>query len=147
MLPSSFPRLPLLIGGGMVAAALVVAVAGELTGSGRSYPTTVPELVRELAFADQADGSVLITDALTGKVVEVATGENGFLRGTLRGFARERKRDGADLSAPFRLTGWSDKRLTLEDPATGRHTDLEAFGSANVAVFVRLLTEPERSTP
>jgi putative photosynthetic complex assembly protein len=140
------PSAPLLIGAAM-AAALAAAVAGELTGSGTAYPTARPELTRDLAFADQADGSVLITDAGTGRVVEVATGENGFLRGTLRGFARERRRDGVDMAAPFRLTGWTDKRLTLEDPATGRHTDLEAFGSANVAVFVRLLTEPERSTP
>lgn len=133
--------------GAAIAVALGVAAVGRLTGLGASYPTGTPELVRDLVFADQPDGSVRITDAGTGKVVEVATGEQGFLRGTLRGFARERKRDGADLSAPFRLTGWTDKRLTLEDPATGRHTDIEAFGSANAAVFVRLLTEPERSPP
>jgi hypothetical protein len=30
--------------------------------------------------------------------------------------------------------------LTLDDPATGRHIELEAFGSTNTAVFGRLLT-------
>ncbi len=40
---------------------------------------------------------------------------------------------------PFRLSAWSDGRLTLEDPATGRAVDLEAFGPTNEATFVRLL--------
>ncbi len=33
---------------------------------------------------------------------------------------------------PFRLTRWSDGRLSLDDPATDRHVDLEAFGPTNV---------------
>jgi len=69
----------------------------------------------------------------------VAPGTNGFLRGTLRGLARERKRQGIGPEAPFRLTAHDDGRLTLADPATGRRVDLESFGPTNAAVFSQLL--------
>ena len=67
------------------------------------------------------------------------TGANGFLRGTLRGLARERKRQGVGAEQPFRLIGRADGRLTLEDPATGRRVDLESFGPTNAAVFAQML--------
>ena len=73
------------------------------------------------------------------------TGENGFLRGTLRGFARTRRADKIGSAAPFHLTGYADGRLVLLDPSTGRDVEIEAFGSANEAVFVRLLTMPPRA--
>ena len=41
---------------------------------------------------------------------------------------------------PFRLSAWSDGRLTLDDPATARHIELQAFGSTNTEVFAQLLT-------
>ena len=75
------------------------------------------------------------------------TGENGFLRGTLRGFARTRRADQVSSEMPFRVTGYEDGRLTLADPSTGRVVELEAFGSANEAVFVRLLTMKPQSQP
>ena len=53
--------------------------------------------------------------------------------------ARARRLDGIGAAPPFRLTAWSDGRLTLDDASDGRHLELEAFGSLNVAVFARLL--------
>jgi putative photosynthetic complex assembly protein len=44
---------------------------------------------------------------------------------------------GPDL--PFRLTHWSDGRLTLEDAATGRRIELESFGPTNMQAFASLL--------
>jgi putative photosynthetic complex assembly protein len=76
--------------------------------------------------------------------IAVATGQNGFLRGVLRGFARTRRADGIGAEAPFRLTAWADGRLTLSDPSTGRRADLEAFGPTNEAVFAKFLTPPSR---
>ncbi len=61
---------------------------------------------------------------------EVVQGQNGFLRGTLRGLARARHSEGLDDRTPFHLAAWPDGRLTLDDPATGRRLDLEAFGPA-----------------
>ena len=40
---------------------------------------------------------------------------------------------------PFRLTRWSDGRLSLDDPATGRRIELDAFGPTNTAVFAHLM--------
>jgi putative photosynthetic complex assembly protein len=45
-----------------------------------------------------------------------------------------------DLDTPFRLTDWTDGRLTLEDRSTGRSVELRAFGATNAAAFARLLT-------
>ena len=65
---------------------------------------------------------------------------NGFLRGTMRGLARERKRLGVSPAIPFDLIGRADGRLTLVDPGTGRRVDLESFGPENAAVFAALMT-------
>jgi putative photosynthetic complex assembly protein len=73
------------------------------------------------------------------------TGQNGFLRGTLRGFARIRRSDGVGAIPPMLLTGYADGRLVLADPSTGRLVELEAFGSSNEAVFARLLTMAPRA--
>jgi putative photosynthetic complex assembly protein len=94
-----------------------------------------------LRFADRADGAVVITEAGTGLLVDVASpGTNGFLRSTLRGLARDRKRREIGAEAPFRLTRWADGRLSLQDEATGRSIDLGAFGPTNAAVFAHLMT-------
>lgn len=136
------PR-PALIG----AAALVgVAIAAALTarlgdiGATRLELTT-PLETRELRFADRADGAVVALDGQTGAVTDTfAPGTNGFVRGALRGLARERKRQDIGAEPPFRLTRWADGRVTLDDPTTGRVVDLVAFGPTNAAVFTRLLT-------
>lgn len=70
----------------------------------------------------------------------IAPETNGFLRATMRGLARQRLRQDADREVPFRLTGWTDGRLTMEDPTTGRKVEMEAFGLTNEAVFANLLT-------
>ncbi len=108
-------------------------------------PDQNPISSRLLRFEDRADGAVLVYDAAAhptdadASPLAVETGENGFLRGVLRGFARTRHLDQVAAAAPFELTAWADGRMTLVDPATGRHADLEAFGPANVPVFSRLL--------
>lgn len=136
-----FPRSVLMAAGGLVLFTILAASYGSLTGLGRPAPTGIATAARSLRFADRADGAVIVTLAGTGQVVDVMTGQNGFLRGTLRGFARTRRADGVGAQPPFQLTGYADGRLTLTDPSTGRVVELEAFGSQNEAVFVRLLTK------
>jgi putative photosynthetic complex assembly protein len=146
----SFPKLPLYTAWSLVAFALIGATTGRLTGLGAQQPLSSPISSRLLRFEDRADGAVVIYDAtlnptdVNATPVAVATGQNGFLRGVLRGFARTRKADQVGPLAPFRLTAWQDGRLTLEDPATGRHSDLEAFGQTQVAAFARFLIPPTR---
>jgi putative photosynthetic complex assembly protein len=95
--------------------------------------------IRQLRFVDQPNGAVAAIDASTGQLVERYEGEQGFLRGTLRAMARQRKVNGVGAEQPFELILHADGRLTLHDPATGTKIALESFGSKNIGVFARLL--------
>ncbi len=138
--PQFFQRAPLFGIFAVVGLSLVVAATGRITHIGAVQTTGSLVAARDLAFADGADGSVVVTDARDGTPVAQFTGENGFLRGMMRGMARTRKSEGIRPQDPFRLSAWSDGRLTLDDPATGRHIELQAFGSSNTEVFGHLLT-------
>ena len=99
--------------------------------------------VRHLTFADRADGAVVVRDADRGQTVAVLHGENdggGFVRGVMRGMARERRMHGIGADVPFELTGWNNGTLSLRDPATGRAIELGSFGDSNRAAFARFLT-------
>ncbi|MBC7799836.1 MAG: photosynthetic complex assembly protein PuhC [Gemmatimonadaceae bacterium] len=133
-------RLPTIIVVGSVGLAFVLAIGGRLTNDGVVAQTGSVVSTRELRFADGPEGSVVVTDAKDGAVVEVFTGENGFVRGTLRGLARARRAEGVGSEPAFRLTSWSDGRLTLDDPQTTQHIELQAFGPDNTIIFTKLLT-------
>lgn len=139
---NSVPRRPLIAAGLLVGFSLVVATTAKLTGIGRvSLPEAEIVAIRELRFLDRPDGSVAVVDPAEDAVVEVLpAGTNGFLRGVLRGLARDRKLAGLDDGPPFRLIRWTDGRLSLDDPATGRRVDLGAFGQGNAQAFARLVT-------
>jgi putative photosynthetic complex assembly protein len=96
-------------------------------------------LLRELRFTDGADSSVQVFDGRSGALVEAVHGEQGFLRGVLRGLAQERLRRGIGSGPVFVLQASHDGRLTLSDPSTGRRVDLESFGRDNASVFARWL--------
>ena len=97
-----------------------------------------PAQIKILKFEDQEDGGVTVIDANTNQVIDVVQGEAGFVRGTLRGLAQERKRRGLDSGPPFELIYRADGRLTLSDTATGRLVDLESFGPTNASTFFKL---------
>ncbi len=139
---SGVPNGPLLAMGALVLATLVAVAAARI---GNFNPRQVPDAaavsVRELRFEDRPDGSIAILDAGGQRLIDsVAPGSNGFLRGTMRGLARERKRQGVAPEVPFRLIGRADGRLTLEDPATERRVDIGSFGPTNAAAFAQLMT-------
>ena len=138
--PLPFPRAPLFGAVALVGLALVSVAFVRLTGVGATHTPDAPAVVvRDFRFEDRPDGSIAVIDANLNRQVEVVTGANGFLRGTLRGLVRERKRQSIGPEPSFRLTGHADGRLTLEDPATGRRVDLESFGPTNAAVFGEML--------
>ena len=125
--------------------AFAAAAAVRLSGIDVREPDAIAVETRALRFEDLPDGSIAVIDPRTGARVETVSGEQGFLRGVLRGLARERKRSGLGPEQPFELIGRADGRLTLSDPATGRLIDLESFGPTNAAVFARMLTAaPQR---
>jgi putative photosynthetic complex assembly protein len=57
----------------------------------------------------------------------------------MRGLAHDRKSRGIGAAPPFLLSRWNDGRLALEDTATRRQIDLDAFGSSNKDAFAQLL--------
>lgn len=114
----------------------------------RTRAEIAPKAQRRLHFADSTDGSVVITDADTGKVAAtIVTGsqQGGFVRGVMRGLARERHLSGIGSAPPFKLTQWQDGSLSLVDEGTGRSIDLGGFGSDNSATFAALL-QPEKAS-
>ena len=131
-------RLPLLVLAGLSLLVLATAMV-RWSGDSIRAPDAAVVSKRDLLFQDRPDGSVAVLDANSGQQIDSITGESGFARGTLRGFARERRMRGIGPEQPLQLIGRADGRLTLLDPATGHIVDLESFGAANVAVFVRML--------
>jgi putative photosynthetic complex assembly protein len=143
----SFPRGPLLGLAAVLGLAVCFATFSTMTGVGRVEAQSAASsnaTSRDLFFYDRDDGGVTVADANGGAVIaqfEPAT--NGFLRSTVRGLVRERKRRELGPETPFRISMEPDGRLLLTDPATNRTVDLRAFGPTNLDVFARLL--PDRA--
>ncbi len=139
------PR-PILAGAGaLLAFALGATLFARDSGVGEVHMPSEPAVsILHLAFADESDGGVAIRDADTGALIRrVAPGTNGFLRSALRGFAQERLRDGYGAAQPFTLTRWRDGTLSLQDGATGRRIDLDAFGPTQAGAFAQLFVDRE----
>ncbi|MDB3936329.1 photosynthetic complex assembly protein PuhC [Granulosicoccus sp.] len=97
---------------------------------------------RNLHFVDLPEGAISVIDADNGdEITRLIKGEDGFMRGVMRGFARERKAQGLGPDVPFQLTVWEDGLVSMIDPATERRVELSAFGPDNVHAFTRLLAD------
>ncbi|MBI1250404.1 MAG: hypothetical protein GC189_02915 [Alphaproteobacteria bacterium] len=137
-----FPR------GALIAAAVLVGVSIVGAGVARQInlrapaaeQTIAPLAARDLTFADGADGSVVIAEDSGARVVHVvAPGEGGFVRGVMRGLARDRRMRGIGDEPGFRLAEWPNGRLALQDLATGKIVELNAFGADNRRAFAEIL--------
>lgn len=101
-----------------------------------------PAVVRNLTFTDRGDGAVVVRDVATGETVSVlidGVPGNGFVRGVMRGMARERRARGVGMDPAFDLTLWQNGTLSLTDKATDRSIELGSFGPDNRAAFAALL--------
>ncbi|MCC5867424.1 MAG: hypothetical protein JJU27_02840 [Gammaproteobacteria bacterium] len=136
------PILPLMLALGFVVAVGVFARTSGVVGDSRDTEAQLVES-RQLQFLDRQDGAVVVLDYRDGYTVDVLDpGTGGFVRGVMRGMARERRSKNVGTEPPYRLAVWSDGRLTLDDPATGRWVELAAFGADNVSAFARMLSAP-----
>ena len=144
-----FPRAPL-IGAGVLVTMTIALAAGPRFGYLPPIATATTERAarhvavvetRDLRFTDRADGALVIDDVVRGTTAAVLPHgvNNGFIRGVLRGMARDRKLRDVGPQAPFRLTLFGDGALTLLDPATGRNIELGSFGPTNKQSFADLL--------
>ena len=138
--PAPLPRVPMLALAALVLISLISVAAVRWSGMSVHTPDAPPVATRLLRFEDRPDGSIAVIDAASGRLLERVQGEQGFLRGSLRALARERRMRVVGALPPFELAARADGRLTLTDPATGARLDLESFGPTNAAVFARLLT-------
>jgi putative photosynthetic complex assembly protein len=117
---------------------LVVFNAGEKQQA-RHLPQEAL-FARSILFSDRVDGSISIRDATTGQLIgEIQPGEGGFVRGALRGFTRERRLESPGAESPLRLAALPGGALILQDPTSGRWTDLRAFGATNLQSFAEIL--------
>jgi putative photosynthetic complex assembly protein len=135
------PRAALVGAGLLVVGSLLLVGIARLTGYRPAEPdaSRVVES-RDLRFEDRPDGAVLVYSMPGDRLVDtLPPGTNGFVRGVLRGLVRERRADQIGPAPPFRLTRWADGRLSLDDPSTGRHVDLEVFGLTNAGAFAAIL--------
>lgn len=148
------PRGTLVIAGALVAFALTTTAAMRIA---HVPPAASPAAMREanhvdavasrnLRFIDRADGAVVIEDVRgsTASVIEPGQ-QTGFIRGVMRGLARERRMRGLGNQPPFKLTLWRDGELSLTDSVTGRSIEMTAFGSSNRASFMALLPKGNAS--
>jgi len=123
----------------LVATVAVLVVFSE-RGPGDYDEETALTAARSLRFSDADAGTIVVVDAKSGaRVAQFASGTNGFARGFLRGLARERRRFGVPVDAPYLLGRNDEDRLTLRDPALHRDIVFDAFGSTNRDVFESLL--------
>jgi len=139
------PRLapwPLLALGALLLLTVIAVAVARWTAPEPMAPAADGSAPRVLAytFHDRADGAIEVRRAGDAALVHTVPAQsNGFLRGTLRGMARERKRRGIGPERPVHLVVHADGRLWLDDPATGWRADLKAFGPTNAAAFAPLL--------
>ena len=147
-----FPRLPLVAAGLLISLTLALVAAAKLTSVGvYRAPPSQPEIIRDLRFEDLPNGSIAVFDAATNEEAAViAQGSNGFIRGVLRSFARERRANEdaittATSGPPFRLSMSADHELSIQDMATGRIVELNAFGETNAGAFAQLLASSPQS--
>ncbi|UVO50829.1 putative photosynthetic complex assembly protein PuhC [Sphingomonas sp. SUN019] len=143
------PRGALYFAGGLVIFALAATATARIANITpaaspavlRAETKDAPIASRHLRFVDRGEGAVVITDTQTGQIAHIvkAGEETGFIRGVMRGLARERRMHGIGNTPPFVLTQWRDGQLSLDDSATGRSIELGAFGNTNRAAFAALL--------
>jgi putative photosynthetic complex assembly protein len=126
-------------------ALLTSAVARQTDVGTLHMPAAAAVDTLALRFEDRPDGSVEVRDARDGaSIYVVQPGAYGFIRSTLRGLVRERRRADFDATTPFTLTRWSDGTVSLEDATTRRRVNLDAFGPDNARAFAQLFDQRRR---
>lgn len=138
---------PVAAAGVVLALAILFAALGRHAGIGTvQLPAAEAAASIDLLFHDQ-EGSIRVLSASDGALLlTVPPGEGGFMRGVMRGLARDRKMRGIGPEQPFRLERRVNGMLILHDTATGRDIALGSFGPTNLEAFSQLLHNKEGSS-
>jgi putative photosynthetic complex assembly protein len=137
---SSFPKQAVHAGAALVGLAILFAGVARSTDFGATRLVTAPivELV-SLRFLDDPAGGINVETVKGAHLVHFSAGEGGFLRGVMRGFARDRRARELGSEPAFEVARHADGRLTLADPQSGRIIELNSFGPSNSGLFQNLL--------
>jgi putative photosynthetic complex assembly protein len=128
----------------VIVGTLVLAALGHEAPINPATTGAQPTATRDIRFSDRADGAVVVSDARTGRQIDVVEpGTEGFVRGAMRGLVRQRRIAEIGPDMPFRLSTWPDGRITLQDTANNNTMELHAFGRTNAEAFLRLLATEE----
>lgn len=145
-----FPKGVLVAAGVLILVSIAAAAYGrahnvaEIAAAERRAAQGAPSAVLEVRFTDRADGSVLVEEAVSGRIIEtIPAGSDGFIRGVMRGMAHARQIRDIGPATPFRLSRFESGAVILEDPTIGRIIDLRAFGETNNNAFARLMESAE----
>jgi putative photosynthetic complex assembly protein len=140
-----FPKSALIAAGALIGFSLIVTAVGRFErltapSDAAAKPHAAPVQTVDVRFIDEPNGSVSVLDSRDDKVIaSLAPGTNGFVRSVMRGLVHDRKRRGLGAAPPFRISEWAGGRIALEDTATGRLIDLDAFGDTNKDAFAQML--------
>lgn len=142
------PKPALIAAAVLIVGSILLAATARNTGVGTvAMPDSAVVETRTMYFADRADGAVVVSvGTIDNELAVVNPGEGGFVRGVMRGMARDRVAHGVAMAEGYELTRWANGTLTLLDPYTGRKVDLDAFGPDNVGAFADLMRAPLPAT-
>lgn len=144
-----FPRGALVSVAALISFTLIAVAISKLTiDSEQIMDSATAEIIinRDLKFVDREGGKVIVYDANKNKEVAILEpGADNFIRGVLRGLVRERRSHKLGDESAFRLMQLKGGQLVLEDLATNRQINLNAFGKTNAGSFVRLLAANENT--
>jgi len=136
---SNQPAIPVVVRWILVGLAVLLVGVSWIKQSGVEMREADAPIVwkKALRFEDGSHGEILVFDA-SQKQIATFEGEQGFLRGTLRALARERKKRSISGEAAFELSGHADGQMVLSDPTTGESIHLASFGPSNVQIYRQL---------
>ncbi|MDA8731787.1 photosynthetic complex assembly protein PuhC [Luminiphilus sp.] len=94
----------------------------------------------EITVLDLPDGAVGVFQTQSNApLARFESGEGSFVRTIFRSLVRDRRVRQVSAPPQFIIRGLSDGRVIVEDPSTGSHIDLDAFGHINAEQFRDML--------
>jgi len=135
------PTKALIAIGALIGFTLLLVVAARLSGYNPHQAPDSPAVAsRDLSFVEEPSGVVIVSDVANGtRIAELPAGNEGFVRGVLRFFDRDRHARHIAAGTPFRISRLADGRMTMTDLATQRVLELNSFGPTNLGPFVAFL--------
>ncbi len=133
---------PLLLGAAALVLLTLVSVGWiQLGGSvSERFADQSTQRIYELKFNDLGGDRLAVVDTRSERSIGVIEpGQDGLIRGALRGLSRTRDLRGLPSDAPYQLVIWDSGRVTLSDLGADRHVPLDAFGPSADGVLNTLV--------